>query len=59
MYMYIFKKDCRIEIEKLDGQSAQHAIVKAKQRSQRPVIGWVTKIYYLALLCASDSTLSR
>jgi hypothetical protein len=25
---------------------------KAKQRSQRPVIGWVTKIYYLELLRA-------
>jgi hypothetical protein len=29
------------------------------QRSQRSVIGWVTKIYYLELLRASESTLSR
>jgi hypothetical protein len=31
------------------GQSAQRAIAEAKQRSQRPVIGRVTKIYYLEL----------
>jgi hypothetical protein len=30
-----------------------------KQCSQRPVIGWVTKIYYLELLRASEGTLSR
>jgi hypothetical protein len=27
------------------GQSARRAIAESKQRSQRPVIGWVTKIY--------------
>jgi hypothetical protein len=27
-----------------------------KQRSQRLVIGWVTKIYYLELLRASEGT---
>jgi hypothetical protein len=32
------------------GQSARRAIVEAKQRSQSPVIGGVTKIYYLELL---------
>jgi hypothetical protein len=35
----------------------RRAIAEAKQR--RSVIGWVTKIYYLELLCASESTLSR
>jgi hypothetical protein len=34
-------------------------ITEAKQRSQRSVIGWVTKIYYLKLLRASEGTLSR
>jgi hypothetical protein len=32
---------------------------EAKQHSQRPVIGWVTKIYYLELLRTSERTLSR
>jgi hypothetical protein len=32
---------------------------EAKQPSQRSVIGWVTKIYYLELLRASEGTLSR
>jgi hypothetical protein len=40
-------------------QSARRAIVEVKQRSQRPVIGWLTKIYYFELLCASEGTLSR
>jgi hypothetical protein len=31
----------------------------APQRSQRSVIGWVTKIFYLELLRASGGTLSR
>jgi hypothetical protein len=31
----------------------------SKQCSQRLVIGWVTKIYYLELLRASEGTLSR
>jgi hypothetical protein len=35
------------------------AIAKAKKRSQRSVIGWVTKIYYLELLRASEDTLRR
>jgi hypothetical protein len=35
------------------------AIAEAKQRSQRSAIGWVTKIYYLGLLRASEGTLSR
>jgi hypothetical protein len=39
------------------GQCAQRAI--AKQCSKRPVIGWVTKIYYPELLCTSEGTLSR
>jgi hypothetical protein len=39
-------------------QSAQRAIAKAKQSLQRLVIGWVTKIYYLELLRASEGTLS-
>jgi hypothetical protein len=33
--------------------------VRIKQRSQWPVIGWVTKIYYLQILRASEGTLSR
>jgi hypothetical protein len=32
---------------------------EVKHRSQWPVIGWVTKIYYLELLRASEGTLSR
>jgi hypothetical protein len=48
------------ESEDLAGsQSARRAIAEAKQRSQRPVIGWVTKIYYLELLRASEGTWSR
>jgi hypothetical protein len=43
----------------LSGQCAQRAIAEAKHRSQWPVIGWVTKIYYLELLRASEGTLSR
>jgi hypothetical protein len=40
------------------GQCARRAIAEPKQCSQRPVIGWVTKIYYLELLRASKGTLS-
>jgi hypothetical protein len=39
-------------------QNARHAIAKAKQRSQRPVIGRVTKMYYVKLLRALEGTLS-
>jgi hypothetical protein len=48
-------------VEELDGYAvrALRAIAEAKQRSQRPVIGWVTKIYYLELLRASEGTLSN
>jgi hypothetical protein len=41
------------------GQCGRGAIAEAKQCSQRSVIGWVTKIYYLELLRASEGTLSR
>jgi hypothetical protein len=41
------------------GQCARRVIVKAKKRSRWPVIGWVTKIYFLELLRASEGTLSR
>jgi hypothetical protein len=41
------------------GQCARCAITEAKHRSQWPVIGWVTKIYYLELLRALEGTLSR
>jgi hypothetical protein len=41
------------------GQCARRAIAEAKQRSQRPVLGWVTKIFYLEVLRASEVTLSR
>jgi hypothetical protein len=41
------------------GQCARRAIAEAKHRFQWPVLGWVTKIYYLELLRASEGTLSR
>jgi hypothetical protein len=41
------------------GQCARRAIAEAKHRSQWPVLGWVTKIYYLQLLRASEGTLSH
>jgi hypothetical protein len=41
------------------GQCVRRAIAEAKQHSQRPVIGWVTKIYNLELLRASECPLSR
>jgi hypothetical protein len=41
------------------GQCARRAIAEAKHRSQWSVLGWVTKIYYLELLRASEGTLSR
>jgi hypothetical protein len=40
-------------------QCAWRAIAEAKQRSQRSVIGWVKNLYYLELLRASESMLSR
>jgi hypothetical protein len=40
------------------GQCARRAIAEAKQRSQWLVIGWMTKIYYLELLRATEGTLS-
>jgi hypothetical protein len=40
-------------------QCARRAIAKVNQRSQRSVIGWVHKIYYLVLLRASEGTSSR
>jgi hypothetical protein len=40
-------------------QCTWRAITAAKHRCQWPVIGWVTKIYYLELLHASEGTLSR
>jgi hypothetical protein len=45
-----------VKCEDLDGPAVS-AI--AKQRSQWSVKGWVTKIYYLELLRASEVTLSR
>jgi hypothetical protein len=33
--------------------------MEPKQRSQRSVIGWVTKIYYIELLRASEGTLKH
>jgi hypothetical protein len=41
------------------GQCARHQIAEAKQCSQRSVIGWVAKIYYLEFLRASECTLSH
>jgi hypothetical protein len=40
-------------------RSDRRAITEAEQRSQRSVMGWVTKFYYLELLRASEDTLSR
>jgi hypothetical protein len=40
------------------GQGARRAIAEAKHWSQWPIIGWVTKIYYLELFRASEGTLS-
>jgi hypothetical protein len=45
-------------MDELDGPAVSALGVGAKQRSQRQVFGWVTKIYYLELLRASESTLS-
>jgi hypothetical protein len=41
------------------GWCARRAVAEAKQCSQRSVIGWITKIYYLELLRATEGTLSR
>jgi hypothetical protein len=41
------------------GQCARRAFIEAKHRSQWPVIGWVTKIYYFELFRASEGTLCR
>jgi hypothetical protein len=38
----------------LRGQCAHRVIAEAKQLSQRAVIGWVTKIYHLELIYASE-----
>jgi hypothetical protein len=40
-------------------QCARRAIAEAKLQSQWPVLGCVTKIYYLELLRASEGTISR
>jgi hypothetical protein len=40
------------------GQCARREIEESKQRSQRSVIRWVTKIYYRELLRASKGSLS-
>jgi hypothetical protein len=58
-YVYIVAQK-----EELDyrGQSARHTIVEAKQRSYGPVIGRVTKIYYLSvstLVVGPDCICSR
>jgi hypothetical protein len=41
------------------GECSRCDIAEAKQRSERSVIGWVTKIYYLELLRVSEGTVSR
>jgi hypothetical protein len=43
-----YKEEC--------GQRARRAIAEAKHRSQWPVLGWVTKMYYLELLRASEGS---
>jgi hypothetical protein len=48
------------EYESMDLRSVRwRVIAEAKQRSQRSVIGWLTKICYLVVLRASEGTLSR
>jgi hypothetical protein len=60
---YTYQRKCYLDTHKggarPGGQCAQRAIAEAKQHSQRSVIGWVTKIYYLELLRASKGTLRR
>jgi hypothetical protein len=47
-------------LEELDGRAISALGVRSRKHwSQWPVIGWVTKIYYLELLRASEGTLSR
>jgi hypothetical protein len=49
-------------LEKLDGTAVsalQRTIAKAKQRSQKLVMGCETKIYDLVILRASERTLNR
>jgi hypothetical protein len=48
--------------KELDGRAVSALGVRSRKlstRSQCPVLGWVTKIYYLELLRASEGTLSR
>jgi hypothetical protein len=52
-------RNIRIVRSSMAPRCARRAIAEAKQRSQRSVIGWVTKIYYLELLRAFEGTLSR
>jgi hypothetical protein len=40
----------RDELDSPAVSALRGAIAEAKQRSQRSVLGWVTKIYYLELL---------
>jgi hypothetical protein len=55
MHLSVYQRGARWS----SGQCARRAIAEAKHRSQWPALGWVTKIYYLELLRASEGTLSR
>jgi hypothetical protein len=54
----LYTNGIRANIEDLDCPTVS-AIAEAKQRSKWSVIGWVTKLYCLQLLRASERTLSR
>jgi hypothetical protein len=56
---FVFWTFFNIDIHLSDGSPKEQLFAEPKQCSQRPVIGWVTKIYYLELLRASEGTLSR
>jgi hypothetical protein len=58
MTLLIFIKKQRHMARRPSGQCAQRAIAEAKQRLYRSVIRWVTKIFYLELLRASEGRLS-
>jgi hypothetical protein len=58
-YSFFYSPFMIIGARWLRGQCARRAIPEAKQRFQWSVIWWVTNIYYLELLRASEGTLSR
>jgi hypothetical protein len=49
----------RLHLQSASTPVSRNLKLKAKHRFQWPVLAWVTKIYYLQLLRASEGTLSR